>query len=71
MIRQDQKSWDKGRADAARGAASMCPKGLDQLAYVSGYLEGKAERAKRPRLRGVTPSEATTRYRAGAQRDLT
>jgi hypothetical protein len=38
MIRQDQKSWEKGRADGALGAPS---------------LEGKAEHAKRPRLRVV------------------
>ena len=31
-----------------RGAPSRCPKGLDALAYASGYIEGKAPRAKRP-----------------------
>jgi hypothetical protein len=31
MIRQDKLSWNKGRADAMRGAPSKCPKGLDAL----------------------------------------
>jgi hypothetical protein len=48
MIRQDKLSWNKGRADAMSGAPSKCPKGLDALAYASGYVEGKAQRAKRP-----------------------
>jgi hypothetical protein len=43
MIRQDRKSWEKGRADAARGTPSKCPKGFDELAYASGYIEGNAE----------------------------
>jgi hypothetical protein len=59
MIRQDRKSWEKGRADGARGAPSKCPKGYDDLAYASGYVEGKAEYAKRPRLRVVTSSKTT------------
>jgi hypothetical protein len=29
MIRQDKLSWNKGRADAMRGAPSKCPKGLE------------------------------------------
>jgi hypothetical protein len=31
-----------------RGVPSKCPKGLDELAYSSGYIEGEAQRAKRP-----------------------
>jgi hypothetical protein len=53
MIQQDKQSWNKGRADAMRGAPSKCPKGLDRLAYASGYIEGKAQRAKHP-LRVIT-----------------
>jgi hypothetical protein len=53
MIRQDKLSWNKGRADAMRGAPSKCPKGLDALSYASGYIEGQARRAKRP-LRVIT-----------------
>ena len=48
MIRQDKLSWNQGRADAMRGAPSKCPKGLDALSYASGYIEGEAQRAKRP-----------------------
>ena len=48
MIEQDKQSWNKGRADAMRGAPSKCPKGLGPLAYASGYIDGKAQRAKRP-----------------------
>ena len=46
-------SWNKGRADAMSGAPSKCPKGLDALSYASGYIEGQAQRAKRP-LRVIT-----------------
>jgi hypothetical protein len=41
-----------------RGAPSKCPKGLDKLSYASGYIEGQAQRAKRP-LRVITPPKAT------------
>jgi hypothetical protein len=43
-----------------RGNPSKCPKGLDDLAYSSGYIEGEAQRAKRP-LRVITSSKPTTR----------
>ena len=42
MIKQDKQSWNKGRADAMRGVPSKCPKGLDELACSSGYIEGEA-----------------------------
>jgi hypothetical protein len=58
MIRQDRKSWEKGRADGARATPAKCPKGFDELAYASGYVEGNAEPAKCPRLRVVTSSKA-------------
>jgi hypothetical protein len=48
MIRQDVKSWNKGRADAICGLPSKCPKGLDALSYSSGYIEGKAQLEKYP-----------------------
>jgi len=48
MIKQDKQSWNKGRADAMRGLPSKCPEGLDGLSYLSGYIEGKAQRAKHP-----------------------
>jgi hypothetical protein len=32
MIKQDKQSWNKGRADAMRGAPSKCPSGLDEPA---------------------------------------
>ena len=59
MIRQDKLSWNKGRADAMRGAPSKCPKGLDALSYASGYIEGEAQRAKRP-LRAISSPKART-----------
>jgi hypothetical protein len=62
MIKQDKNSWNKGRADAMRGLPSKCPKGLDDLAYSRGYIEGEAQRAKRP-LRVITSSKPTTRPR--------
>jgi hypothetical protein len=31
-----------------RGLPSKCPEGLDGLSYLSGYIEGKAQRAKHP-----------------------
>jgi hypothetical protein len=43
IVRQDKQSWNKGRADAMRGAPSKCPPGLDDLAYSSGYIEGQAQ----------------------------
>jgi hypothetical protein len=48
MIKQDKQSRNKGRADAMRGAPSNCPKGLDELADSSGYIEGEVQRAKHP-----------------------
>jgi len=64
MIRQDKQSWNKGRADAMRGAPSKCPKSLDALTYANGYIEGQAQRAKRP-LRLITSSKAPTRPERG------
>jgi hypothetical protein len=58
MVRQDKLSWSKGRADAIRGAPSKCPRGLDALSYASGYIEGQAQRAKRP-LRVITSPKAS------------
>jgi hypothetical protein len=48
MIKQDKQSRNKGRVDAMRGVRSKCPKTLDELAYSSDYIEGQAQRAKRP-----------------------
>jgi hypothetical protein len=58
MIQQDKKSWNKGRADAMRGAPSKCPKGLDTWAYASGYIEGQPQWPKRP-LRVITSPKAS------------
>jgi hypothetical protein len=48
MIRQDKRSWDKGRLDAVHGRPHQCPDDCDALSYASGYIEGKAQRADRP-----------------------
>ena len=55
-IRLDKLSWNKGRACGMRGSPSICPKGLDELSYLSGYIEGDAQRAKHP-LRVITSSK--------------
>jgi hypothetical protein len=46
IVRQDKHSWQIGRAAGAKGLPPTCPKGLDPLAFASGYIEGKAERTK-------------------------
>jgi hypothetical protein len=49
-IRQDRKSWEQGRAAGLQGKRNKCPSDIDdEVAWYSGYEEGKAEReALRP-----------------------
>jgi hypothetical protein len=63
MIEQDKQSWNKGRAEAMRGAPSKCPKGLDKLSCSSGYIEGAARRAKRPLRVIASPMPSAPRLR--------
>jgi hypothetical protein len=44
-VRQDQESWNLGYEDA-RAGRQWRPVGVDRLAYASGYVEGRAARAK-------------------------
>jgi hypothetical protein len=53
MMRQDQRSWAKGRAAGEQGLLPVRPKGLDPLSFASGYVEGKARQRKPAPLRLV------------------
>ncbi len=45
MIRQDSKSWEAGHAAGLQGKRNKCPSDIeDELAWYSGFVEGKAER---------------------------
>jgi len=57
IVRQDKHSWEAGRTAGSKGLPAKCPEGLDELAFASGYIEGKAERTKRPPLRVVASSK--------------
>ncbi len=48
-IEQDQESWDAGYQDGLEGTRERSS-ALDQLAYSSGYIEGKAVRLEFKRL---------------------
>jgi hypothetical protein len=51
-IVQDPESWEAGHAAGLRGAKPHQPPGTrDGLAWISGYIEGKADRAKPPEER--------------------
>ncbi len=44
-IVQDSSSWQAGYNAGLSGGSRTCPPGVpDSLAYVSGYIEGKAAR---------------------------
>jgi hypothetical protein len=40
------KDWKKGHDAALAGKPGHAPKGVDGLSWMSGYLEGKAEKNK-------------------------
>jgi hypothetical protein len=58
IVRQNQASWQQGYNDGFAGKPSRPIKVPDELAYASGFIEGKAARetkggaprVKRPRL---------------------
>jgi hypothetical protein len=50
-------SKKNGETATALVGQSWCPKGLDALSYASGYIEGEAQRAKRP-LRAISSPKA-------------
>lgn len=51
MIQQDPASWQAGYAAGLAGKTGTAPQGMDGLAWVSGLIEGKADRAKAPEQR--------------------
>jgi hypothetical protein len=53
-IRYDEESWRKGRAAGMAGGPAVPPPEIpDRLAYLSGYIEGKALREERGAVRVV------------------
>ena len=48
MIQQERKAWEAGHAAGLAGKRGQAPRGVDGSAYMSGLLEGLAERAKPP-----------------------
>ena len=53
MITQDKKSWQLGHLDGFEGKALGASTPQEELAYVSGYIEGTAERQKQARQPNV------------------
>jgi len=47
-IRQDPKAWRDGYAAGLAGQTGEAPRGVDGLAWQSGLIEGRADRAKPP-----------------------
>jgi hypothetical protein len=70
MISQDERTWNRGRADGMRGVPAKCPKGMNALSYANGYIDGKAQRAKYT-TRAVDTSEAKVSGLADAVYALT
>jgi hypothetical protein len=58
QIKQDGPSWEQGRKAGEKGLPSDPPKGVDALAFASGYVEGQAIRDKRSRLQPVRAGDA-------------
>jgi ribosome modulation factor len=51
MLRQDPQAWEAGYQAGLAGKTGPAPPGVDALAYYSGQIEGKADRAKPPEQR--------------------
>ena len=57
-VRQDAKSWQAGYKAGHSGKPSTAPPGVDPLSWVSGFIEGQADRQAgrvRPVTRPPTP----------------
>jgi hypothetical protein len=48
IIRQDQRSWDLGKAAALHGLPSKCPEGVNSQSYILGYVMGLFENETAP-----------------------
>ena len=55
-VKIDGKSWDMGYTAGLTGQSMHEPPGVDGLSFISGYIEGKADKAK-------PPSERKPRHR--------
>ena len=44
VVRMDRTAWQAGYAAGLAGQSSINPPGLDGLAFISGYIEGRAHR---------------------------
>ena len=47
-IKQDPKAWEAGYAAGLAGRTGEAPRGVDDWAWQSGLIEGKADRANPP-----------------------
>ena len=43
-VSQDAKSWQAGYKAGHSGASTETPPGVDDLAWISGFIEGQADR---------------------------
>jgi len=60
MIQHDPKAWEAGHKAGLAGKRGQAPRGVDASSYMSGLIEGLADRAKPPEQRKSnkgTPSE--------------
>jgi len=44
VVNMDHEAWQAGYAAGLQGRSSISPPELDGLAFISGYVEGKAHR---------------------------
>jgi hypothetical protein len=55
-VRIDKKSWEMGYTAGLTGQSTQEPPGVDGLSFISGYIEGQADKDK-------PPSERKPRHR--------
>ncbi len=46
-VRMDEKSWEMGFTAGLTGQSTQEPSGVDGLSFISGYIEGQADRTTR------------------------
>ena len=64
-IEMDPKSWRQGRTAGLVGGWPICPPDVpDRLAYVSGFIEGRAARVPRAATRRARRSRPPQRQAA-------
>jgi len=64
-IRQDPESWQLGYQDGLQGTKERKPLASDQLAYNSGFIEGRATRLSFPEC---TPEDTVARIEQALDR---